>query len=239
MIDDNEYLDLPDDPEEAFAILHRRKFKQVKEAWNDSNNGGYIEQEYIDNMIAFDEVHALGILKDFKKVPTRTQEFNDFFQDFRRYCEIASQKILMEQARRAKSSATALVIFDANTKKAIHLLIQSIREKLNELKLPEDKREALFKKLAAFVVELDNNRTHAQAFYAFAFDLTKAGREIAEEIAPVLDVVDRISDLIDKAKKLKDVFPPWGERKKIEGPAKQIEGPKPSGGSHLDDDIPF
>jgi hypothetical protein len=29
----NEYLDLPDDPEEAFAALHRQKYKELEAIW--------------------------------------------------------------------------------------------------------------------------------------------------------------------------------------------------------------
>ncbi|QEL25529.1 hypothetical protein FQV39_25255 [Bosea sp. F3-2] len=238
---ENEYLDLPDDPEEAFAVLHRRKIERVRDAWNDSGaNHSLVEEEYVDSLIAFDQVHDLGLLIGFSSPPVQQREFSDFFSGFRRHCEIISQKILMESARRAKASAASIVVFDAETKKAIHLLIQGIREKLIALDLTEAKREALFKKLNAFALEVDNNRTRADALYAFAYDVAKNGRKIAEEVSPILDVVDRISDLIDKAKKLKDLLPPWSERKRIEPPPKRIEGPGFGRARNTaDDDIPF
>lgn len=238
---DNEYLDLPDDPEEAFAVLHRRKIDKIREAWNDSSaNHSLFEEEYVDNLIAFDQVHDLGLLIGFSNPPLQQREFSEFFSGFRRHCEITSQKILMESARKAKASAAAIVVFDTETRKAIHLLIHSIREKIIALRLPENKREALFSKLNAFSLEVDNNRTRADALYAFAYDIARSGRKIAEEVSPILDVVDRISDLIDKAKSLKDLLPPWSERKRIEPPPKQIEGSgfgRAQNTSH--DDIPF
>jgi hypothetical protein len=55
---ENEYIDLPDDPEQAFAILHRRKYKELQNKWeaNEGGNGHYYEREYVDNLVAFDEV---------------------------------------------------------------------------------------------------------------------------------------------------------------------------------------
>lgn len=237
---ENEYLNLPDDPEEAFAALHRQKIAKVRKAWTDKTiNRSMVEEEYVDSMRAFDQVHNLGFLSLFETPPTHYGEFSEYFSLFRRHCEIASQKILVEAARKAKISGSAIVAFDNETKKAIHLLIQSIREKLGALHIAEDKREALFKKINAFALEVDNNRTRADALYAFAYDMARNGRKIAEEAGPILEVVDRISDLIEKAKHLKDLLPPWAERKQIEPPRKQIEGPFGRISKTSDDDIPF
>src|SRR5690349_8751414 len=165
---ENEYLDLPDDPEEAFAALHRRKYKELEDIW-DSNQGGgwYNERRYVDTLIAFDEVHDLGILTTYGNPPNRDNEFSDFFQDFRRHTEITSQKIMMEAARRVKVGAQQIVVLDAAARQAIHALVGAIREKLNELTLPEKKRESLFNKLNSFAAEVDRNRTRPEAFYAF------------------------------------------------------------------------
>ena len=44
-------------------MLHRRKFRALEKAWG--NDDGYYRQDarqYIDTLIAFDEVHGLGIV---------------------------------------------------------------------------------------------------------------------------------------------------------------------------------
>ncbi len=237
---DNEYLDLPDDAEEGFAALHMRKIKEVEAAWEDNRNGSYYaERRYVDNLIAFDEVHNLGILIAFRTPPPGDREFSDFFQDFRRHAEIASQKILIEAARRQKTGAQQIIVLDAAARQAIHVLIEALREKLNDLKLPEGKRESLFNKLNAFASEVDRNRTRTEAFFAFAVESAHTAKTINDDIKPLQQTIDRIFDWVEKAKKLVDALPPWRDRKQIEGPPKRIEARPGLLSEALDDDIPF
>jgi hypothetical protein len=232
----NEYLDLPDDPEVAFAVLQQRKYKELEENWKTESAGGwYYERRYIDTLIAFDEVHNLGILIAYRSPPNNDAQFSDFFQEFRRVAEIASQKIKIEEARRIKTGAQNVIVLDATARQTIHTLINAIREKLNELALPESKRDSLFNKLNAFAAEVDRNRTRTEAFYAFAVEAARTAKEINDELQPLQQTIDRIFDWIEKAKQWRDALPPWKDRRKIEGPAKRLPAPK----HELDDDIPF
>ncbi len=235
--DRNEYLDLPDDPEEAFAVLQRRKYKALEAIWNNNEGGGdwHHERLYVDNLIAFDEVHGLGILTTFRTPPSTDTQFSQFFQDFRRHAEIASQKILIEAARRQKTGAQKVVVLDSNARDAIHKLIEAIRQKLNELPLPDNKRESLFNKLNAFAAEVDRNRTRTEAFFAFAIEAARTGKTVNDEIAPLQQTIDRILDWLEKAKNWNDSLPAWSDRKKIEGPQKKLLGSKAA----EDDEIPF
>lgn len=236
---DNEYLDLPDDPEEAFAVLHRKKYKELEAIWENNRGGAWhYERRYVDQIIAFDEVHDLGITVAYRNPPNDNSEFSDFFQDFRRHAEITSQKILMEAARRMKTGAQQVVVLDTASRQTIHKLIDAIREKLNDLTLPENRRESLFNKLNAFAAEIDRNRTRTEAFYAFAVETARVAREVNDELKPLQQTIDRVFDWIEKAKKLKDALPPWSDRKKVEGPPKRLPRPKDEK-ADLDDDIPF
>lgn len=233
---DNEFLDLPDDPELAFSVLHRRKYSALEKIWNDHEyRGWHQERRFVDTLVAFDEVHQLGILEAYRSAPTTDSEFADFFQQFRRHAEVASQKIMMEAARRIKADADNVIVLDAAARQAIHTLINAIREKLNGLTLPEDKRESLFNKLNAFAAEVDRNRTRPQAFYAFAIETARTAKEVNNELKPIQQTIDRVFDWIEKARKLKDVLPPWAERKRVQGPMKRLPRPE----KDLDDDIPF
>ena len=63
----NEYVDLPDDPEMAFAILQERKNADLQRILaQEENTGWYHERKYIDILVAFDEVYNLGIYDTFK-----------------------------------------------------------------------------------------------------------------------------------------------------------------------------
>jgi hypothetical protein len=238
---ENEYLDLPDDPEEAFAEFQRRKYTALEKSWENSEGGSgwYLERRYVDHLIAFDEVHGLGLLTEYRSPPTGNNDFSDFFQDFRRHAEITAQKILMESARRLKTGAQQVVVLDAAARSAIHALIDAIREKLNDLVLPENKRESLFNKLNAFAAEVDRNRTRAESFYAFAVETARVANEVNEEIKPLQQTIDRIFDWLDKATSWKEALPPWTERKKIEGPPKRLPAPGKNLSEEMDDEIPF
>lgn len=236
MEEDNEFLSLPDDAEEAFAVLQRKKFIELQDALvsGKGDSGWELERTYVDFLLAFDEVHDLGFFREFRNPPVSDQEFSSFYHRFRRAAEMARQKILIEAARRVKSRSTSIVILDAASRTAIHALIQKIREKLGEMELPDNKREALFNKLNAFAAEVDRDRTRAESFNAFVVDLAKTARTAHKEIKPLEQTIDRVIDLLDKAKKLRDSLPSWRDPAKIEAPHKQLPRPNDSNG-----EIPF
>lgn len=205
----NEYVDLPDDPEMAFAVLQQRKCADLERKWNSDEGPSWVEERrYFDTLIAFDEVHDLEILTDFRNPPSDKSSFSEFFDGFCRHAEISSQKIKMEAARRVKMGAQTIIVLDATAREAIHALINAIREKLNELALSENKRESLFNKLNAFAAEVDRNRTRTEAFLSFAVDVTRTAGAVTEEIKPLQQTVDRVLDLIEKADKWHEALPP-------------------------------
>lgn len=250
MIEDNEFIDLPDDPEEGFAVLQRRLSNELERAYENNNaSSWYLERRHVDTLIAYDEVHNLGLLQFLASPPAKDTDFSDFFQIFRRHTELTSQKIRIEAARRHKLNVSSVVVLDKSNRPGLHQLIEAIRQKLNEIDIPDGKRESLFDKLNAFAAEVDRNRTRTEAFFAFTVDVSRTLKDLDANLKPFKELkqtIDRVLDWLDKAKKLKDALPPWSERKKIEAPPKQIENKQPDrkgggfgGRDHLDDDIPF
>ena len=232
----NEYVDLPDDPEMAFAVLQQRIYARLVGIWESKEGSSWHdERRYIDTLTAFDEVYNLGILTDYRSPPNNRDSFYEFFERFCRHAEISSQKIKMEAARRLKTGAQTMIVLDAAAREAIHALINAIKEKLNELTLSENKRESLFKKLNEFAAEVDRNRTRTEAFFSFVVEAARAGREIKDELKPLQQTIDRVLDWIEKANKWTDMLPPWEDRKRIDGPPKRLAPPQ----QDLDDEIPF
>ena len=228
-IDDeiNEYLDLPDDPEMAFTTLHQRLFTDLERILeSDQSSTWEHERRYVDSLIAFDEVHNLDMFSDYGSPPNNDGEFYIFYQKIRRHANKSSIKIKMEAARRLKIVTESVIVLDASARQAIHALINAVKEKLYELTLPENKRESLFNKLNQFAAEVDRNRTRTEAFYSFAVDTARSAREVADELKPLQTTIDRVFDLIEKATKLNESFPPWKERMKIEGPTKRLAAPQ-------------
>ena len=220
----------------GFAVLQERKLADLERLWeSDEGSSWRQERRYVDTLIAFDEVHNLGILTAYRNPPREGNQFDQFFDSFCRHSEISSQKIKMEAARRVKTGAETIIVLDATARETIHALINAIREKLNELALSENKRESLFNKLNAFAAEIDRNRTRTEAFLSLAVDVARTARVVGEEIKPLQKTVDRVLDLIERADKWNDVLPPWRDRKRIEGPPKRLAPPQ----QDLDDDIPF
>ena len=231
----NEYADLPDDPEMAFAVLQKREYEALERTWHNEGSNWLQEQRYIGTLIAFDDVHELGIFADFGSPPSDRDSFDEYFDSFRRHAEIASTKFKMKAARRLKAGGSTIIVLDLAAREAIHALINAIRQKLNELTLSENKRESLFNKLNAFAAEVDRDRTRTEAFLAFVVDLGRTAGAVKNELEPIRQPIDRILDLIEKAVNSNDALPPWKDRKRIEGPPKRIAPPP----QDLDDDIPF
>jgi hypothetical protein len=232
----NLYLQLPDDPEDAFAELHYILIDELEKALSTSENSSdFFERRYIDQMIAFDQVHGLDFLSDWQASPSRGSDFYEYFNNFKRFVEIQCHKIQMEAARRVKSGATEIVILDSSIRSAIHKLVDVIREKLNGIELPENKRDSLFNKLNAFTAELDRDRTRPEAFFAFVIEMSRTAKKSHDELKPFEDTINRIVEMLDKAQKLRDSLPPWSERKKLPRSSELLASPK-SGG---DDEIPF
>lgn len=220
----------------AFAVLQKREYADLEHKWERNNGRSWIEERrYIDTLTAFDEVNNLGIFSNYDNPPSNRDEFFDFFDEFSRQAEKVSKKFKMEAARRLKTGTQNIIVLDESARKAIHALINAIREKLNELTLSENKRDSLFNKLNAFAAEVDLNRTRTEAFLSFAVDVARTAREVKEEVQPLQQTIDRVLDLIDKATKWTESLPPWKDRKQIEGPPKRLAPPP----QDLDDDIPF
>jgi hypothetical protein len=231
---ENEFLDLPDNSEEAFAVLQKRRSEYLNHEFDNYIQRREYDRNYVDTLIAFDEVHNLKIFSNLVTPPNNDEQFDNFFQNFRRHAEITSQKIRIETARRLKTGICNIVILDPSSRSAIHALIEKIREKLNGLTLPEAKRNSLFDKLNSFASELDKNQTRTESWSAFVVGLFKTTRECNGEFQPILDTTDRILDQLERAKKLQDTLPSWEGRRKIEAPKKQL--PKPA---NSDEDVPF
>ncbi|MFD6318599.1 hypothetical protein [Methylorubrum thiocyanatum] len=237
MDEENEFFGLPDDSEEAFAVWHKRKMGELKKAYEEGNNTRYDERVYIDKMIAFDDVYGLNILGGMRSPPRGDRGFDEFFNDFRRHCEMTALKIQMEAARRQKAGVSTVVVLSVPSREAIHKLISQIREQIYAINVPDALRHSLLAKLNLFAAEVDKQQTRTEALYAGIMQAARAAREVSEELEPVVKRLDRISHWIEKADKMADKLLPWRERREIEKPQGRIEKQKPN--YDLDDDIPF
>ncbi len=233
----NLFLDLPADPEEAFVVFLHWQMEELEK--NVSPNSWNAEREFVDNMIAFDQVYNTLAYKDFEYPPNLENEFIEYYNPFLRYSKKLFMKFRLEHARRAKVTPDNLVVLDSASKLAIRQLVEAIKQKLEETNIPEDKRRNLFAKLNAFLNEVDQNLTRTAAFFDFVVQATRAANEAGAEFKPLTERIDRVLDMIDKAKKWVDSLPSWTERKKLPPPPKQLEGPSETSDVKNDSIAPF
>ena len=157
--DENEFLDLPDDAVLAFAILENRMSAKVDKNLDSDGDPKYDQMmEYIETLNAFSEVHELGYLDGNYGNLENYQTLRNTFKLVRDTCRRISLKVKISSAKARKLGVIPIVILDSQQRQAIHLLIDALREKLNELDLAENKRDSLFAKLNAFSDEVDRNR---------------------------------------------------------------------------------
>lgn len=237
MANDNEFEDffvrLPSDPEEAF-VVYRKKCADELDAKR-SPNGWFYERQYVDRILAFDEVFDLGLFSSWAQSPIDDAEFAEFFWPFHRLTEKAALKFQLEQARRVSISSEGLVVLDSTARHAIHQLVDALRNELERLTLTEEKRSALFDRLNAFAREVDQNLTRTEALFRLAADIGRMAKDAGDVVKPAAERVDRLIDIVERAQKWAESLPPWGKRKEIPPPPKQIEGPAPS----PDNETPF
>ena len=232
----NDYLDLPGDPELGFAMLQKKLSAEFERKMQEDEYNKWRHAEwYADTLIAFDDVHGLDFLSEFKSPQIREANTSEYFDAFSRRANVLSQKIQMEAARRVKVGSETLVVLDHNSRRVIRTLIGAIKEELDKLALSDSKRESLFNKLNAFAEEVDRDRTRADAFFALVVEAGRTAKEVNTELLePLQKKFDRVLDMIDKAERLRNMLPPWAKRLGIEAPPKRLPSPQ----QHNGDDVP-
>ncbi len=232
----DDYSWLPDNPELGFAHLQRQRYEKLRDySTRTVADSSYDARSYVNELIAYDEEHQLGILPESNSIPYDEQGFEEFFDFFRSAAEMAATKFLLREARRKNIDAGNTVLLDASARLAIRKFIDAIKTKLDELDIPASKREALFNRLNAFLSEVDRDRTQLEAWYAFAVESARAAKEAGTEFASIQKIIDRICDTVDKAERIVDRLTSPQKRSQIEAPPKRITNQE----SDLDDELPF
>ncbi|GAB5508170.1 MAG: hypothetical protein Rhirs2KO_33330 [Rhizobiaceae bacterium] len=222
---DEYFLDLPDDPEEAFVVFQAKKFEELREILQSQRpNHWRNERDFIYALQAFDETYGLNILNDLN-VPDDDEEFGHQYGMMIILIKKEVTKIQLRRAIRIKKGAESIVVLDAASRQGIRKLVDTIKEKLDDLSFDELKRRALYEKLNAFVSELDQNLTRTQAFDSFAVQIARTFGTASKEIKPLWDRIDRVLDWLEKAKTWTGALPKPTDKKQIEPPKEKLPAP--------------
>jgi hypothetical protein len=145
-------------------------------------------------------------------------------------------QIRIKHARRNKKYSVG---FDNESKRKIRHYIEQIRLAVETSALPQNKRDAIFKKLSELTLEIDRARTRFEVVADAIRSVSRLGGEIAE---PYWKWAKLILGEVDDAKdnEPQSSLPSPAEKKQLEAPRKQLPSPKdePNDGN-LDDEIPF
>jgi hypothetical protein len=236
------YENLPDEPELAFVALERH-FKERLESDIDGSDQGnaisYFKQRYCNQVIAAAKSLDIDHIKDYS-APLGGQHDWEVHNQFETDVMNLVIQIQINHARRRKKYS---VTFDSTAKQKIRHYIEQIRLAVEQSHLPNNKRDAIFRKLSELTLEIDRDRTRFEVIADAIRGVARLSGDVEREGAePWWKWVKLIFGEIDEAKdnEPQSTLPAPEERKRLESPRKQLPPPKAEArGQNLDDEIPF
>ncbi|CDX60252.1 hypothetical protein MPL1032_30131 [Mesorhizobium plurifarium] len=236
------YDDLPEDHEKAFVYLERQFRAQLDESLKDndqSNFDAYCKRKYMNAVIAAAKSLEIPGIADYE-TSYDDRGVWDAFENFEMDVMNLTVQIEINHARRRKKYS---VTFDSAAKQKVRHYIEQIRASVEQSDLPQNKRDAIFKKLSELTLEIDRDRTRFEVVADSIRSLARLSGDVEREGAePWWKWVKLIFGEIDDAKdkEPKTSLPAPAERKRLEPPRKQLPRPKEKpAGRELDDEIPF
>ena len=245
MVDDGEYIELPEEDEQAFLQLEKKFRAEMNEELKEyeerqvNNDTAYLS--YINRTVAAAKTLHLGILQDFE-IPSHRANLWDAYQEFNTIVEHYMVQIQIVHGRRVRGYSVRL---DASTKSKIRHYLEQIRQIVDRLEVPLPKKEALTAKITALTDEVDRDRTRLDAYSGLALEMAATGGEVAQRLNPARKLLDTVAGLLGYAKQAEDArpsLPAPHERKRLTPPRKErLPAPpeQPRQPDLLDDDIPF
>jgi hypothetical protein len=126
------------------------------------------------------------------------------------------------------------VTLNAERRAEIHALVAKIRKVVAVLDVSEDKRDAIYGRLAGLAKEVDRSKTFYGTLMSLILETSGTLGEAAEKLDPLARLMRRLTSIIadQKTADEQSQLPAPPERKRIEGP-----GPRQQ--RDLDDELPF
>lgn len=244
-IDDIDVSDLSNHPEEAFLAFEQKlraalegESQKDRNMYSD-NNGNYYgsytpERYYVSSILAFLDEYDLKI-----DVPDITDLDNDIFQQhfgqFFTKINYAKTRLAFRKKRIDSGTAGTLITIASTYKEEIGKNLETIRKIVNQEVKDQNKKDAIFKKVAALQSEVDRDRTTYDALLGNALELSKTLGECAENLEPAVQKVERIFTAIGKAAERVPALPKADRPKLISAPKDKAR----SKVDELEDEIPF
>lgn len=233
------YDNLPEDPQLAFVQLEIHFRKEAQHRIEQSDQGNEINEyqlQYINQVTV--AARALGIEQlSAYEVPFNDNQMWELYTRFRTDVENLVIEIRIHHSRRKRQFSVAL---EEPQKQRIRHYIDQIRQTVEESDCSQDKKDAVYKKLAELTLEIDRDRTRFEIVADGIRKLARLSGDVEREGAePWWKWVKLVLSVVDDAKENEKgrSLPAPEEQKKLEAPRKDL--PKPDSARDLDDEIPF
>lgn len=241
MITDEEIDDLPDDDEAAFVQYEAILREAVRKVNSDQDYRTWdVEREYVAHMLAFVDNRDLPVDLP-RNPPDDDQYFSEWHKNFVRAVDYFKASARLQVSARRKRNVTSIALsLDLKTQVGGHLT--AIRNIVGGADLSENKRDAIFRRIADLQEEVDRDRTRTEAALALWLDVTTAVGKGADNLKPVLDRIESIMKVFAKARDENEQKALSGpkERKRIAAPTTPAEQPAQTGWEPPDsDELPF
>ena len=154
MINDEEYVDLPEDKELAFLHLEkefRTKLEENLEHSENNNSYVYYYREYVSMVMAA----ATELDIDYFDGTDWSITDRNSWDDYKSFALAVAQyrtQVRIRHSRRTKGYSVAL---DHATKEKIRHHLTQLKELASKLEVPETKRDAIFAKILTLEKELE------------------------------------------------------------------------------------
>lgn len=240
MISDEQIDSLPDDPDAAFvqyeAILREAVRGTERASWD-------AEREYVAHILAFVDTRGVPIALP-RDPPPDSDGFSDWYKDFVRTVDYHKVVARLQVSARKKVHVSVLTL-SPDFKVQIGGHLTAIRKIVAEADVPENKRDAIFRRINNLQDEVDRDRTRTEAAMALWLDVTSAISKGAKNLDPAIKRLERIIKVLANAKdenEHKALTSPR-ETKRLAPPTTVSDssdsGPSRPPPTSLDDEIPF
>lgn len=182
---------------------------------------------------------GLDILGEWK-----TETGEAIWSIHRRFVADVDHYIINVQITHSRRSRGYSVALDPATKAKIRHHLSLIKDTVDRLEVPQDKKDRLYDKILALEGEVNRDRTRFDAYSALFLEAATTTGKAARKLKPLMKLLQPITILFANAKDNEDTqlrLPPAPTRKRLEPP--QLKLPPPAEPQplppDLDDDIPF
>jgi hypothetical protein len=238
MFDDEFLYSLPDDPDEALAVLYKAlndeiiKFSNEAESFNQHFDRQESQRALLSKLFAFIDAHHIDLTLD-RQLPGNPESFASYYREAASDIEYYIAKTSFERAARLKNGASAIYVLTPALKMEIHHYITQIRDLIAGVELSDTKRAALVSKLNAFATEVDRDKTRIESLAAAIIWTRREVVTGAKGLEPIIEKLERTFNAFAKATDWARLPSP-GDKKQLPSPPKRIENRR-----EPDDEVPF